>query len=59
MFVIGRSGERELHFVFAPDDFALEHLLDLVNDLLPYPRLVDLSEEMREHQGFYPRRASR
>src|SRR5687767_3696112 len=48
-----RPGEGELHQILAPDDFAGEHLLNLVNDLLAYARLIDLPEQVSEHQRLY------
>lgn len=43
--------EGEAHQVLSPDHPPLVRLLDLLNDTLPQTRVIDLGEEMRQHQG--------
>ena len=44
-----RTGKRQLHLVLPPHNLPVEHLLNLVNNLLTNARLVDLPEQVREH----------
>ena len=43
----------EAHQVLAPDHLAFEHLLDLVDDLLADAGLIDLREQVRQHQRLH------
>src|SRR5262245_35654734 len=45
-----RTAHAEPHQVFTPDHAALEHLLDLVDDLFADRGLVDLREQVRQHE---------
>src|SRR4026209_2594072 len=49
-----RASERQLHQVLPPHDLPAEHGLNLVHDLLADPRMVDLRQEVRQHQRLYP-----
>jgi hypothetical protein len=42
-----RAGDAKAHQVFAPDDLAVEDLLDLVNDLFADAGQIDLRSAMR------------
>src|SRR5262245_512351 len=42
-----RAGERQPHQVLAPNYFAREDVLDLVDDLFPHRGLIDLPEQVR------------
>lgn len=47
------SRERDLHQILAPNHGAVELLPDLVDDLLADARLIDLGEDVGEHQGLH------
>ena len=47
--------EREPHQVLAPDDLAVELLLDLVDDPLAHAWPIDLGEHVGQHQRLHAR----